>query len=234
MAYAGRDRGTQAAVHGFAPFRTGLGFFETNENRMGQNRTDAWGVSANIKYELSDALTFTSITSRDGGKQDLQQAADGSPVDILDITWLSKYDQFSEEARFNYASDRVDLVGGLFHGWDKVITDNRFNIGSMIAAGVDGGFFQHYDQLRKSTALFGQADVKLTPQLTLTLGARYTWDRSEYRDGYAYLFMAGVGQPMVPLARITWPPSRESAMPRSSPTRWATCAQCSGQVVVPR
>ena len=199
-AYGGRDRGSQAAVHGFLPFRTGLGFYETNENRMGTSKTEAWGFSANISYELSDSLTFTSITSRDGGKQDLQQAADGSPIDILDITWLSKYNQFSEEARINFSSDRVDLVGGFFHGWDKVVTDNRFNIGSMIAPGVDGGFFQHYEQLRKSTAVFAQGDIKLTPQLTLTLGARYTWDRSEYRDGYAYLFMAGVGQPMVPLA----------------------------------
>lgn len=198
--YAGRDRGTQAAVHGFAPLRAGLGFFETSENHMGDNRTDAWGVSANIAYELSDSITLTSITSRDGGKQDLQQAADGTPIDILDITWLSQYDQFSEEARINYSSDRLNLVGGFFYGWDKVVTDNRFNIGSMIAAGVDGGFYQHYDQLRRSTAVFAQGDLKLTDQLTLTLGGRYTWDRSEYRDGYAYLFMAGVGAPMTPLA----------------------------------
>ncbi|WP_374527604.1 TonB-dependent receptor [Novosphingobium sp.] len=212
-AYGGRDRGTQAAVHGFAPFRTGLGFFETNENRMGTNKTEAWGVSANISYELSDKVTLTSITSRDGGKQNLQQAADGSPIDILDITWLSKYNQFSEEARINYSSDKIDLVGGFFYGWDKVVTDNRFNVGSIIAPGVDGGFFQHYDQLRKSTALFAQGDFKLTDQLTLTLGARYTWDRSEYRDGYAYLFMAGVGDPMVPLA---------STVPCATPA--GTCA----------
>jgi len=199
-AYGGRDRGTQAAVHGYLPFRAGLGFFETNENHMGENRTEAWGFSANISYELSDSLTFTSITSRDGGKQNLQQAADGTPVDILDITWLSQYNQFSEEARINYSSDRLSLVGGFFYGWDKVVTDNRFNIGSMLAPGVDGGFYQHYDQLRRSTAVFAQGDLKVTPQLTLTLGGRYTWDRSEYRDGYAYLFMAGVGAPMVPLA----------------------------------
>ena len=80
-AYAGRDRGTQAAVHGLGAFRTGLDFFETNENRIGENRTDAWGFSANIALELSDTLSLTSITSYDGGKQDLQQAADGAPID---------------------------------------------------------------------------------------------------------------------------------------------------------
>ncbi|KAJ8138912.1 hypothetical protein OY671_007875, partial [Metschnikowia pulcherrima] len=67
--YGGRDRGSQAAVQGFSPARAGLGFFETNENRLGSNRTEAYGISANVAYHVSDALTSTSITSRDAGKQ---------------------------------------------------------------------------------------------------------------------------------------------------------------------
>ena len=83
--YGGRDQGTQAAVQGLQPYRTGLGFFQVNENRIGLNRTEAYGGSATIAYEFSPSLKFTSITSRDGGKQNLQQAADGSPLDVLDI-----------------------------------------------------------------------------------------------------------------------------------------------------
>ena len=199
-AYAGRDRGTGTAIHGFAPFRSGLGFFETNENRIGLSKTDAWGLSANIAYEISDTLTFTSITSRDGGKQDLDQAADGSPLDILQIRWISDYDQFSEEARFNYSDDTLSLVAGAFYGWDRVVTDNRFNIGSALGPGVDGGFYQHYNQRRQSTAVFAQGDYKLTDALTLTVGARYTWDRATYKDGFAYLFFGGVDDTPVPLA----------------------------------
>ncbi len=85
--YGGRDQGSQAAIHGLGAFRTGLGFFETNENRIGLNRTEAYGGSATIAYDVSPTVVFTSITSRDGGKQNLQQAADGSPLDILDINW---------------------------------------------------------------------------------------------------------------------------------------------------
>jgi iron complex outermembrane recepter protein len=199
-AYAGRDRGTQAAVQGLLPFRSGLGFFEVNENRIGENRTDAWGVAANVAYELSPTLTLTSITSYDGGKQDLQQAADGSPLDVLDINWRSKFRQISEEARINYEGDALKLVGGLFYGWDRTITDNRFNIGSALAPGVNGGFFQHYQQVRRSYAAFLQGDYNLTDQLVLTLGARYTWDRAKYRDGFAYLFAGDIGGTETPLA----------------------------------
>jgi iron complex outermembrane recepter protein len=195
-AYGGRDRGTQAGVHGLGAFRTGLGFFEINENRIGDNNTDAWGFSGTIGVDLSDQVRLTSITSYDGGQQDLQQAADGSPLDILDINWKSKYRQFSEELRLNYESDNVNLVGGLFYGWDRNITDNRFNL----PLPPEGGFFQHYEQNRKSYAAFAQGDFNLSDQLVLTVGARYTKDKSRYDDAFAYLFVGTIGAPDTPLA----------------------------------
>ena len=195
-AYGGRDRGTQAAVHGLAPFRTGLSFFEINENRVGTNRTDAWGFSANVSLELSDTLSLTSITSYDGGSQNLQQAADGSPLDILDINWRSDYRQFSEELRANYDGNGVNFVGGLFYGWDRNITDNTFNLPLPPA----GGFFQHYRQVRNSYAVFGQADIDLADKLVLTLGARFTHDTSRYDDAFAYLFVGEIDAPQIPIA----------------------------------
>ncbi|GEO01043.1 TonB-dependent receptor [Novosphingobium sediminis] len=195
-AYGGRDRGTQAAVHGLGVFRTGLGFFETNENRVGENRTDAWGFSANVALDLSSSLRVTSITSYDGGQQNLQQAADGAPLDILDINWRSQYRQFSEELRANYTAKGLSFVGGLFYGWDRNVTDNRFNLPLPPA----GGFFQHYRQNRRSYAVFGQADIDLASGLVLTLGARYTKDKSRYDDAFAYLFVGAVGAPDFPIA----------------------------------
>jgi iron complex outermembrane recepter protein len=199
-AYAGRDNPTQAAVQGFLPAREGLGFFQVDENRIGENQTSASGVAANVSYAFSRSLSVTSITSIDIGRQDLQQAADGSPVDILDIDWQSHYRQYSEEARFNYGGDRLNLVGGLYYGWDQTTTDNTFNIGSVLAPGVNGGFFQNYRQRRHSSAVFLQGDFKITNQLIFTLGARYTEDRARYDDGYANLFAGNVGGPHTPLA----------------------------------
>ena len=194
--YYGRDRGAQAAVHGIEAFREGLGFFETNENRLGLNKTEAWGVSANVKVDLSEQLSLTSITSTDGGKLDLQQAADGSPLDVLDISWQSNYRQFSEETRLNYEGDGLALVGGLFYGYDRNFTQNQFNLPLPPA----GGFFQQYNQIRRSFALFAQADIDLTESLVLTVGARYTWDRSRYDDAFAFLFVGEVGQTPFPIA----------------------------------
>jgi outer membrane receptor protein involved in Fe transport len=198
--YGGRDRDTQAAIHGLLSARQGLDFFQVDENRIGKNDTSAYGGSLNIVYKFSPSLTLTSITSRDGGKQYIQQAADGAPIDILDVWWKSGYQQFSQETRLNYSAGKLNLVGGGFYGWDRVITDNDFGIGSALGPGVPGGFFQHYRQERRSYALFAQGDYEIVPRLTLTLGARYTWDRAQYRDGYAFLYAGYVDTTHIPLA----------------------------------
>ncbi|MDQ1191587.1 iron complex outermembrane receptor protein [Brevundimonas vesicularis] len=199
-AYAGRDRGAQAGIHGLFGPSSGTGFFEINENRVGDNKTDAWGVALTVAAELSPTLTLTSISSVDGGSQDLQQAADGSPLDILDINWKSDFDQLSQELRLNYDTDTIHAVFGGFYGSDEITTDNLFNIGSALGPGVNGGFFQHYNQERKSWAIFAQSDFALSEKLTLTAGVRYTKDDAEYQDGFAYLFAGNVGGPVTPLA----------------------------------
>lgn len=199
-AYAGRDRPTQAATHGLLAFRTGLGFFEENEDNVGYNRTSGWGVSANLKYKFNDDLSATLITSRDGGRQTFEQSADGSPLRVLDIIYKSKFDQFSEEVRFNWSKGSVNAVGGFFYGWDRVETANDFGIGSLLGAGADGGFYQEYRQDRRSYALFAQSDFEVVNNLTLTLGARYTWDRIQYRDGFAYLYLGYIDTPQTPIA----------------------------------
>ena len=200
VAYAGRNDPTQAPVFGLQSARQGLGFFQVDENRVGNNKTEAYGVSANIAYALSPQLKLISITSFDGGNQNLQQAADGSPLDILDINWRSQFRQVSEELRLNYSSSWLNLIGGVYYGGDSTITDNTFDIGGALGPGVNGGFFQHFRQERQSYAVFAQGDVNLTQKLVLPLGFRYTADRAQYEDGSAFLFAGNVGGPETPLA----------------------------------
>jgi iron complex outermembrane receptor protein len=200
VAYGGTNDPTQAPVFGLGAFRQGVGFFQVDENRIGHNKTTSYGVSVNAAYSLSSDLKLISITSADGGSQNLQQAADGSPLDILDINWRSQFRQFSEELRFDYSTPRLTLIGGAYVGTDDTITDNTFDIASALGPGVNGGFSQHYHQARQSYAAFAQGDLKLTQSLVLTLGVRYTEDRAQYKDGMADLFLGNVGGPETPLA----------------------------------
>ena len=199
VAYGTRNDPTQAPVFGLGAYRQS-DFFKVDENRIGHNLTEAYGLSVNAAYSLASNLKLISITSGDGGKQNLQQAADGSPLDILDINWRSRFQQFSEELRLDYTTRWLNLIGGVYYGQDDTVTDNTFDIGSALGAGVNGGFFQHFHQSRQSYAIFAQGDINLTSKLVLTLGVRYTDDRAQYKDGQAYLFAGNVGGPETPLA----------------------------------
>jgi iron complex outermembrane recepter protein len=199
IGYGNHNNPTQAAVFGLQAFRQGLDYFQVNENRIGHYETKAQGVSANVTYAFAPSLKLISITSYDTGLLNLQQAADGSPLDVLNIHWESHFKQFSEEARLNYSTQALTLIGGFYLGTDDTITDNTFYIGSILGPGVDGGFYQHYDQFRRSYAGFTQADLNLSSQLVLTLGVRYTADRAQYKDGSADLFAGSVYGPETPL-----------------------------------
>lgn len=200
VGYGSHNNPTQSAVFGLQSFRQGLDYFQVDENRVGHYETKAQGVSANVTYEIDPSLKLISITSYDTGLLNLQQAADGSPLDILNIHWESHFKQFSEEARLNYSTQTLTLIGGVYLGTDDTITDNTFYIGSLLAPGVDGGFYQHYDQYRRSYAGFTQGDLNLTNQLVLTVGVRYTADRAQYMDGSADLFAGSAYGTQTPIA----------------------------------
>ena len=200
VGYGSHNNPTQSAVFGLQTFRQGLDNFQVDENRVGHYETKAQGASANVTYEIDPTLKLISITSYDTGLLNLQQAADGTPLDILNIHWESHFKQFSEEARLNYSTQTLTLIGGVYVGTDDTITDNTFYIGSLLAPGVDGGFYQHYDQYRRSYAGFTQGDFNLTNQLVLTLGVRYTADRAQYMDGSADLFAGSAYGTQTPIA----------------------------------
>jgi iron complex outermembrane recepter protein len=220
VAYGAANNPTQAPVFGLLPYREGLDYYEVDENRIGNNKTTSYGISTNVAYTVSPILNLISITSYDRGFQDLHQAADGSPLDVLDIEWGSHFGQFSEELRANYAIERLTAIAGVYYGTDTTITNNTFDIGSLLGPGVNGGFFQHYDQDRRSYAGFTQMDLNLTSALVLTLGARYTSDHAYYNNGSADLFLGDVGAPQTPLATTVPCPTAPGTCPYDPDARY--------------
>ena len=206
-AYGARDRPTQAAVHGIGvgangtnPItgyaRSGLDFYEVDQDKIGRNAVDGYGTLLRVDYHLTGALTLSSLSSYDAGKQQLGQDADGSPLQVLQIDWGSKFTQVNEELRLAYVGDRLNLQTGVYYGRDRVGTHNNFQF-FFLLKGIapfdptltSSGFFigQEYQQTRTSSAAFAQGDYKLDDHWSATLGLRYTTDKAEYADGRAYI-----------------------------------------------
>ena len=149
------------------------------------------GVSLKAKWNLG-AGTLTSITA--------WRFWDWKPQNDRDFTGLSvvsksqnpsQQDQYSQEFRYNYESDRVDFVVGLFGFKQRIDTQGTEQQGTDAAVWSSGnpasnpaslaGLTASNTQWLKSqsAALYGQVSWKLTDALTIQPGLRINYDKKQ-------------------------------------------------------
>ena len=146
------------------------------------------GVSLTANYD-GEAVALTSITAYRGGYQVGSSDLDGTAVDTLQNPILEDSSQFSQELRLSSVPDgaltfgnRINwLIGSYYYSEDidrsegiRVGTDN-----ALIAfnGGVPWTNLSTVSVNTRSYALFGQVGVKITDELKLDAGLRYSSDR---------------------------------------------------------
>ena len=162
-----------------------------------KQRIDVDGLYANIDIEFGVG-TLTSVTGWRSQKSRLPNsypghapiASDGQPLSIFDASRDDDRETFQQEVRF--ATDlggNFDVIIGGFYQKD----DTDFCVSQILGfLDLTGGplpFGNWNDtpyllcnaQKAKSTAVFGEGTLKITPELTLTAGARYTWEDKVWR-----------------------------------------------------
>lgn len=123
-----------------------------NENEVsadtgGHYYTSSSGLALNISAELSDGITLTSITGYDWGKyRNSPFDCDGSPNDVCALRYNSTSRNFNQDLRFNYKSDKLNLIAGLYYGKDTIQTRNEIDFFGVLepilrGAGVGNSFF---------------------------------------------------------------------------------------------
>ncbi|QGN55676.1 TonB-dependent receptor [Novosphingobium sp. Gsoil 351] len=144
-----------------------------------------YGGSATIDYELSDDLTFTSITAlrktRKGefGKDaDIAgDFADTLPLNLLDrnlVPYVSR--TFSEEARIaSSTANPLSFVAGVYYssGKTKDVIDQTGTFGINLG-GLEFRRNPVFMIKQRDYAAFGQVDWRITPELKIFVGGRYT------------------------------------------------------------
>jgi iron complex outermembrane receptor protein len=167
------------------------------------------GASARLVWDTGSG-TFTSITA--------WRFWDWQPENDRDFTGLSivaksqnpsQQDQYSQEFRYNYSSEKFDAVLGLFGfkqridtqgteqqgvdatKWSLAPSTNPTNVYNL---GVLNGLTANNTQYLKSTsaALFGQVSWHVNDALTVTPGARLNYDKKS--GFYQRVVTTGTGQ----------------------------------------
>lgn len=136
---------------------------------------DIWGAGLTVEWELSDSLTFKSITSYRDLDSAFSQDADNSPVQQDHITHEYEQDQFSQEFQLlgSFLDDRLKTVLGLYYFEEE---GEDLNIVSFPVVLLNSGGSVD----NESKAIFGQLTYDITDALSVTLGLRYTEDEKVF------------------------------------------------------
>ena len=155
----------------------------------------SWGVTARAQWQVSDALTLTSITAHRSLSYDSNLDLDGTELEIFEIFVREDAEQFSQEFRAEYdAGGDLQLTGGVYYFDDQDDTYNGL-AGADIALPLGGGAYLPYplqtastnDQHTQAWAAYFDASYALSERLRLSGGLRYTYeDKSFVRLQEAY------------------------------------------------
>ncbi len=165
--------------------------FLVDVNANGLSDLTSFAASLKSTWRASDALSLESITAYREMDFDLNLDTDGSPLPILDILLLQDQYQFTQELRATYDdNDRFVFTGGLYYFHDDDVTFSGVDNGAATIFGFPVTLFgfpssalAQTDQVTNSYAVFGDASYKLTDQIDLSAGLRYTYEkRKSSRD----------------------------------------------------
>lgn len=99
---------------------------EVQADTAGTYFTESKGLSLNIKADLTDRVSLTSITGFDKGHYKLSPFdCDGSPTNVCAIRYDSTSENFNQDLRLTYDGDSLKLIGGLYYGQDTIVTHNE-------------------------------------------------------------------------------------------------------------
>ena len=146
------------------------------------------GASAEITWDISDALTLTSQTAFRTYDSDFFFNTDGTEIEITRSTFVYETDQISQELRLAYddGEDLRWLLGGFFLDEDK---SGALGLGRATHPTLNEvSFIIPNDDTAQSFAIFGEASYDITDAFTATLGARYTDEKKTDETSVGAIF----------------------------------------------
>ncbi|MEP6786106.1 MAG: TonB-dependent receptor [Sphingomonadales bacterium] len=138
-------------------------------------------LSADINYELTDAITLNSVTGWYGIRQKTIDAqTTGARFFIGGLSSVRK-NAFSQELRLTFQSpdSPVDLMMGGFYQRDNLVVLEQGVINAAALAPLSP--YWTFPLRSQAVSAFGQMDWDITQKLSLSAGVRYSRDR-KYQD----------------------------------------------------
>lgn len=162
--------------------------------------------------ELGGGITLTSLTAFTRFHQKYNLDRDGTTLQNAGVESRGNVKSFNQELRLSGDSDRLNWVIGGNYAKNKVVSADNFlvndstNTAILPGIGIESATTTITQDIR-DIAGFGNVEYKLTDQLSLLAGARYTDSRNDFTGcmrgapGHRFTFwqlsqlISGVAQP---------------------------------------
>jgi iron complex outermembrane receptor protein len=147
-----------------------------------KNDVEAGGISMTINAEVANWLTLRSISAYREDTSYTPIDFDSTPSVDVDVPAYYKNNQTSQEFQALIHSDKLNGILGYYYLGAKATT----GFGVLLSTTLAG--FNAYtagDVRTETSSIYGDFTYDITPQLSLTLGGRYTWDQRK-----SYVFKA--------------------------------------------
>ncbi|HEY8120074.1 MAG TPA: TonB-dependent receptor plug domain-containing protein, partial [Myxococcota bacterium] len=121
-------------------FRSGLGNFQWESDKDVKRKRETDQASLNVKWDLSEALTLTSITSWTQGDLAVPEDSDGSPLRVIEVSYFGEGDQVTQELRLTTNFDGpFNIVGGIYYSNEDLTIDTDLLLMTDIDFNLNGG-----------------------------------------------------------------------------------------------
>jgi len=150
------------------------GPYANNGTNPIESKLKNYGGSLHLNYQINDAWAFKSVTSHRKLQWEGIRDADNTPLIILHTDYDSDGDQTSQEFQFLFGADDMNGVVGLY--WFEEEYDDIVYV--QLNPPPPGIQEDSDDAITKNEnwALFTQWTWRVSDEMSLTLGGRYTED----------------------------------------------------------
>lgn len=138
---------------------------------------------ADLEWDIAPGLTLTSITNVTDLSKSYGEDGDAIPVLVINFDTDNAHQQFSQEIRLSGQNDFLNWQGGFYYldftSDGSIITRGAPVLGAAIDTNGDAddpAVAQSYLIEAENWSVFGQVDLLLSEELTLTAGARWSQD----------------------------------------------------------
>ncbi|HET6941795.1 MAG TPA: TonB-dependent receptor, partial [Sphingomicrobium sp.] len=156
---------------------------ETTPGLPNSTKLTHFGFAGTAAIDLTDALTFKSITAYRNLETDDYVDIDATRYEVGDVFVGVDQHQFSQEFQLAYTSDKLNGVTGLYYLNEDIESHQEAFADDLLGpAFLNSGFLRTIDDKlnTKSYAAYANASYEIVPAVRLSAGIRYTEEKKDY------------------------------------------------------